>query len=150
MSDVASVDIDVRARIVQAARSLIGVKYVHQGRSRFGIDCAGVVVHAGAATGIPIEDHTVYPGGLNLNLMLEYLSKNAIKTMGKCVPAVSIPRGSIVLFLHPRIQLCHVGIKTEGASMVHSWKSTGKVTETPIDSRWHRVLESVWDFKGVS
>ena len=38
--------VDFRSRLVSAARSYLGTKFEHQGRTRNGIDCVGLIVNA--------------------------------------------------------------------------------------------------------
>ena len=44
----------------EAARAYIGVPFRHRGRSRAGLDCAGLVVAAYAALGVALPDFRLY------------------------------------------------------------------------------------------
>lgn len=46
--------------IVSAARQYLGVKFRHRGRSRIGLDCAGLVVRSYHDCGVDIHDTTLY------------------------------------------------------------------------------------------
>lgn len=45
-----------RAQIVEEARSYLGTKWLHQGRTRDGVDCAGLVACVGNALGLIAYD----------------------------------------------------------------------------------------------
>jgi len=45
---------------IECARSYVGCKWRHRGRSRFGIDCIGLVIKALQAGGIPFKDRVDY------------------------------------------------------------------------------------------
>ena len=48
------------AAAVAEARSYVGCKWRHRGRSRFGIDCVGLIVAATAAGGVQMRDRRDY------------------------------------------------------------------------------------------
>jgi hypothetical protein len=57
----------VKAQVVSAAREWIGVPFRHQGRTRDGVDCAGVVIKVAHALGLSSFDATGYrrlPAGI--------------------------------------------------------------------------------------
>ncbi len=47
-------------KLVEAARGYLGVKYRHRGRSRNGVDCAGLLVMAYRDCGIETSDFVLY------------------------------------------------------------------------------------------
>jgi cell wall-associated NlpC family hydrolase len=46
--------------VAEHARSLIGTPFRHQGRSRQGLDCVGLVIYSLRAVGFPINDQRGY------------------------------------------------------------------------------------------
>lgn len=49
-----------RNAFIAAARSMLGVRWRHQGRTVRGVDCGGLVAYAMKATGRPIADTPIY------------------------------------------------------------------------------------------
>jgi len=49
-----------RQEIINAARNYLGVRYKHQGRTRFGLDCLGLVVRVAHDLSLSNEDSTDY------------------------------------------------------------------------------------------
>lgn len=47
-------------QFLEAARSWIGVPWVHQGRTRSGIDCVGLIVKSAEECGISVSDRADY------------------------------------------------------------------------------------------
>ncbi len=48
------------SRLVDAARTFEGVRFLHRGRDRQGLDCAGLVWAAYAACGLELPDYRLY------------------------------------------------------------------------------------------
>lgn len=46
--------------LIQAARLYLGTRWRHRGRTRHGVDCAGLVVLSYADCGIELPDYTLY------------------------------------------------------------------------------------------
>jgi cell wall-associated NlpC family hydrolase len=49
-----------RTQLIEAARKYTGIRWRHQGRSRMGMDCVGLLVLAGQDVGLPIKDFKAY------------------------------------------------------------------------------------------
>ncbi len=91
---------------ITAARAYLGVPWQHQGRSRFGIDCVGLLVCVARDLGIQIEDMRAYerePGAHDLARMLR---RHCVS-----VPVAGMRPGDIVLMGRPST---HVGFLTQG------------------------------------
>lgn len=123
--------------IVGVATDWLGVPFAHQGRSRLGVDCIGLVVCVLREVGIPIIDDTTYPAvgfGDRLQRALE----------SQLTPSPLQP-GSVVLFNvygGPN----HCGIFT-GESVIHAYSISGKVVEHPWTTRWAMRYSSSWVIK---
>ena len=50
----------LRSDLVEAARKWLGTPFRHQGRNRFGADCAGVVIGSLSSINHPVEDLSGY------------------------------------------------------------------------------------------
>jgi cell wall-associated NlpC family hydrolase len=103
---------------VAACRSYIGTPFLHQGRSRKGLDCLGLVVCACADAGLIIPDPANYDRDPKANLLAHYFNKY-------CNPV--LPRdlrpGDMVLMKQANRPRPHVGIiadKYKPHSMLHA------------------------------
>lgn len=125
---------------VEIARTYLGTKWVHQGRSRNGLDCIGLVEVAFSDYSLP--DWTDYDrnpsGGL--------LEKRAREALGPPVPLASMRPNDIVLMAFPRV-VRHVGIVGDhpdgGLTLIHTYRSINRVCEHRIDDRWHGLIRYV-------
>ena len=114
--------------LIQTARSWLGVPYLHLGRSRRGVDCAGLVVMAFKELGIEIADRAVY-------------SRQPFRNELENHTALSFRRvetgepGDIFLMSFAGRPTSHVGIFT-GRTIIHSYLTVGRVVENDfIDGR---------------
>jgi cell wall-associated NlpC family hydrolase len=116
---------------VAAARSYVGVPWRHQGRSRLGIDCVGLLVCAARDCGLEVEDVTAYervPDGRSLIRLLRR----------HCAPAAfaDLAAGDIALMGRPAT---HVGILTGGYppfGLIHV-PTNGSCVEVRFDAAIH-------------
>lgn len=125
---------------IAAARELVGVRWVHKGRSPFGIDCLGLVVLAAAAAGRPLVDRLDYgrhpwQDGLDTEMRAQ---------IGE---AVETPEaGDIVTLRGPGQPAAgHVGVIAECQgylTLIHSYNadSNSVVVEHRLDETWRARL----------
>lgn len=123
--------------IVEAARSMLGTPFAHQGRAPgVGLDCIGLIVCSARACGIPVRDRTDYgrvPDGRTLVVELT-------AQMDPVEPEDALPGDILVFWVRPRSRHPqHVAIKTD-AGMVHTYESAGRVCEHAITPKWARRL----------
>lgn len=129
---------------VAAARAYLGVKWKHQGRSAFGIDCVGLLVAAYRDAGIIVEDVRNYertPDGEQLVCLLKkYCVMLSPKAPLQVADIIAIRHGSL-----PQ----HVAIVTQvhpsGAHIIHSSgneQEGGKVVEHRMDALWLKTHRS--------
>lgn len=118
--------------LIACARSWVGVKFQHQGRSRFGCDCMGGLAAQLAEVGSTVLlDHLpkAYPR-IPGSLLVDGLHK-------LCRP-VDLQPGAIVLIKFPLSRYpSHAGIYT-GQSMIHCNQMVGRVTEHAYADPWTR------------
>jgi len=135
-----------RSAIVAAARSAIGTRFLHQGRSlNTGVDCVGLCIYVIQACSIrTIYDIESYKRTPSASTLREYLDKNLAEIpLGEALP------GDIILMRLGGAKPRHVGIivsdSTDRAkgiepSMVHalSTPSVKRVIEQPLSkySAW--------------
>lgn len=120
-------------QIITEARSWLDVPFLHQGRSRRGVDCAGLVIVVGRAVGgfAPDWDFRNYQRQEHPRQMLRLMDENLHKREYGEREQV----GDIVV-MHPRGSTSwHMGIVC-GATVVHAWSQIGKVIESPLTHEW--------------
>lgn len=128
------------ARLINEARAWVGVPFRHQGRSRAGVDCAGLFVCVAGELGLPVPfDRTDYAwepdDALRQTLETHFQRENARAP------------GDILLMNMggtPR----HVALWT-GESIIHAYTPLGKVVEHRIDDRWARRIVAAYRHPGV-
>lgn len=118
---------DLRTRIASLARSYIGTPWRHQGRTRTGIDCAGLPIVVGKELGL----HE-YPDDVNYRRLstgqdlLAPLEEhcNRISNLAALLP------GDIVI-LRDRLYPQHMGLMSSETHIVHAMYGR-KVIEEPL------------------
>lgn len=130
----------------EIAKTLLGVKFEHMGRSVHGMDCVGVIVHVANTLGLTVRDSPHYgrePARNNNAFQLaEYLERN----FG---PPVKRPYGVndvVMMKLRPRFDPAHVGIIAPhryGLALIHAYGEVGKVVYHRVDETWHsRIIQA--------
>lgn len=119
-------------KFIQSARSLVGSKWVHAGRTpKDAVDCVGVLVLSCRMSGYRCEDllhYSKYPDGETLVAELR-AQLDEIKIENR-------QPGDILVITFSKSRVAqHVGVVTS-AGMVHSWQSFGKVVEHCLDDHW--------------
>lgn len=107
--------------LVEAARDWLGVVYRHQGRTRFGVDCAGLVVCAMRDLGIEIADKRAY-SRQPFNGELESTGLKHFRPVAQALP------GDVFLMSFAGNPVSHVAIYT-GENIIHSYSNIGCVIE---------------------
>lgn len=107
----------IRARIVESAKSYLGVPYVYGGQSREGMDCSGLVQKVYSEVGISILRgcHDQYDDS-------NHISRDLLRP------------GDLVFFSTTSSGPSHVGIYIGGDSFIHAESSDAGVTITKFDA----------------
>lgn len=118
-----------RLKFVEAARSFLGVKWKHMGRSRNGLDCVGLLIESAKLSGIKApESWPVYERTpTNADLLIPFDTYCRPKDLSQIVP------GDIVVTRDDSTVLpCHCGIIAEAwgdLRMIHASIRRRKVVE---------------------
>ncbi|QQP96486.1 C40 family peptidase [Lysobacter enzymogenes] len=127
----------------EAARGYLGSPFRHQGRSRSGLDCVGLVVLALADQGRAVADVTTYGRDPHHGLLEQHL----VETFGPAIARTDLHPGDIVAIEYSGATR-HVAIVGDypggGLSLIHTDQTVGRVTEHRLDSRWHRRITGAW------
>lgn len=122
--------------VVTAARLYLGCPYHHQGRSRYGIDCAGLVVAAYRELGIELQDLPAYGREPWRDGLRQTVELNFSLVDGPAEP------GDILL-LRVRREPQHLAIVTD-TGIIHAYASVGKVVETRLDKHWFDRIVGIY------
>lgn len=132
------------AEIMATARSWRGVPFRHQGRSRNGVDCAGVVRAVGLQHGEVIEDVNGYarqPDGSMRAACDRYLDPVPAPVLGG------------VLLMRFVSQPQHLAIVVDygegGLGIVHALEKSGQVVEHQLDRLWRSRIVQCYRFRGM-
>ena len=125
-------------QVIAQAREWLGVRFVHQGRSRHGCDCLG------------------FPSGvlgeLGCTVGLEYLPINyarapqgeVLATLSNVTREIPLQPAALVLIRWPKSEFpSHAGIFT-GENLIHSYQTVGKVVEHGYREPWIKLTASFW------
>jgi cell wall-associated NlpC family hydrolase len=130
-----------RQQIINAARAYLGCRYHHQGRTRAGIDCAGLLVCVAREVGISTEgDQMGYsrtPDGMSL--------KRALDDFGVRVDTFQ-PGDFLLMRFDSQPQ--HIAIVTD-VGIIHSYLSARRVVEHRLSDDWRARIVRAYAFPGV-
>jgi cell wall-associated NlpC family hydrolase len=129
---------------VDEARKMIGVSFVHQGRSINGIDCVGLVVLSARAIGIDTSADIINYSRLPHGVLLPILDE----CMTKVSDANEYDKWQVgdVLVMKFINEPTHVGIWT-GSTLIHTYSNLGKVVEHRLDDKWKRRVVAAYRLK---
>jgi cell wall-associated NlpC family hydrolase len=135
-------------RFLEIARSWIGVPFHHQGRSRAGIDCAGLPEAILREAGC-LPDH--YSQSANYGRRPSAELAAALNEW--CLPVDNLEPGVIITIRWPKTQdASHVAIYT-GKDLIHAYrpskKRAGGVVMHPFVTPWVERHVGTWKLPGV-
>jgi cell wall-associated NlpC family hydrolase len=135
--------VDLAEGMVTAARSFLGVRFRHRGRTNRGIDCAGLVILArNAALGTEDDFHD-YPRIPTETSVTEILLPYAEKIKR------SEARSGDVAQMQWNGRAIHLGILTGAGTVIHASAEADAVIERPISVRGNGRIAAIWRLKGV-
>lgn len=132
-----------RELTISYARSLVGAKWRHQGRTKWAVDCVGLVVLSLRSGGLTISDDLCYgrepwKDGLQLRLQARF---------GLPIPESEWGLGDIAVFKAPQKGPCHIGLlaRDDGGNftLIHA-HAQHDTTEHILDETWRRMLVEVY------
>lgn len=135
--------------VIKIARTYIGTKWVHQGRSKdFGVDCVGLLTCTFTEAGFDVIDEVGYarnPDGKKLKEMLD--KQKALKK----VPLNDLQSGDIALFKVRRLPQ-HVALMCNGKrgelNMIHAYNGGNrKVVEHNFAEFWKTRILAAYRIK---
>ncbi|MCA1807260.1 MAG: NlpC/P60 family protein [Actinobacteria bacterium] len=136
-----------RSQIVDEARAWLGTPFSHQGRSRSGVDCSGLVICVGKSLGL-LDGYvdSGYARQPDPDNMLEKLS-----IWGDKIHVKDALPGDVLWFRF--IQPMHLGILTDFSDgqlgLIHSYYEANGCVEHSLDNVWKKRVVSAFRFRGV-
>lgn len=131
-----------RQQVIETARSFLGCRWHHQGRSRAGIDCVGLVIKTGHALGLSdfdITDYSRQPDPVRMRALLgEHMDT---------IAAADAKPGDVLLMRFEK-EPQHVAIVTD-IGIIHAYAQVRRVTEHRLDSIWRARIVGAYQFKGL-
>lgn len=132
-----------RERVIEVARSYLGVKYLHQGRNRAGIDCAGLIVCMAHDLGIAYDEGTPnYARTPDGRALLRTLDQHALR-----LPIFLSGFGDILVLRFVEDPQ-HLAIKTN-LGIIHCYAAAEKVVEHRLADVWAKKILACYAFPGV-
>jgi cell wall-associated NlpC family hydrolase len=136
--------------IVAAARDYIGVPFVHQGRSRFGLDCLGLLVRVAHDCDLRLNGAPLWlrdEGGYGHYPDADYLRAQLEAVLQ---PAKTLFAGGVVLMRHD-CTARHLGVVGDyaaggGLSLIHAYAPAKAVVEHRLDDEWRARIVAKWRF----
>lgn len=123
-------------KLVDAARSYLNVKWRHRGRSRHGVDCAGLGVLAYRDCGIELPDYTLYGREPHNDGLIKYLTA----ALGDPLPTGSALKDGDIIVMRFVKEPHHVAIVadavyggTAALNIIHADGQTARVLEVRLD-----------------
>jgi cell wall-associated NlpC family hydrolase len=132
------------AAIVAEARAWLGVPWRHQGRSRSGIDCVGLVVRVAQALLLSDYDSAGYGRRAQGQGFVEHFRSN--------MDGVAIPEagpGDVLVFAD-RAYPCHCGFLTQRLGqphLLHAHALRRQVIEEPYAGEWPFKIKFAFRFR---
>lgn len=142
MTQAASIPVGAYALIkasdvVAEARKWDGVRWRHQGRSRSGIDCAGLVINVAKSLGLSGFDTCDYGPQASDESMLRLCREHLIE-----VGRNEMAPGDVIVMRFGTNR--HLGIAGDyrhgGLSIIHAFTPIRRVTESRYDENWLRQM----------
>ncbi len=138
--------IRTRLRIVDLARSLVGTRFKHQGRTKEGLDCVGVVIKVGSELGLLDYDVSDYQKRTSGHSFLHYMREAKLVSKNWKKRAV----GDILL-MHDQHFPCHLALLSCDLpqTIIHAHSSRRCVLEELYEP-WKNRFVGLYEFPGLS
>lgn len=135
-----------RDEVVAAARDWLGVPFLHQGRSRAGVDCAGLVICVARGLG-------ELPEGYDVNGYRRAPDGSMLRECdARLVPISGLEAGAVAMmrFSEEPQHLAFVApYRHGGFALIHALQKSGRVVEHRLDPTWRGRIVRLFRFPGV-
>lgn len=135
------------ADVAAMARSYLGVRFVHQGRSRAGLDCAGLVVRVAQDLGLSEFDWRGYGRLPDGDRMREVMQAQCVELKPDAAPSLGLV--ALMRFDAEPQHLAIVVDHPHGLGIVHALMQERKVAEHRLDAKWAQRIVALYELPGV-
>lgn len=145
-----------RAQIVAEARTWLGVPFAHQGRTRAGTDCGGLVGAVAVSVGVLpatwwADEFDPIHGGYARTPAHGALQRICEAFMTAIDPPAIQPGDVVLMAFATEPQ--HLGIVADyvhgGLSIIHALSSAGRVAEHRLAPEWRQRVMAAYSMPGV-
>ena len=133
----------MRQEIIRQARSWIGVRFRHQGRSRQGIDCVGLVYVVGKSLGLLSYDFRGYGRDTSIEVIAPHLQRAGMVQR----PLKTDAQLGDVILLEDRAMPIHLAIFSASGMAIQASAMHRKVIEGVYDGA--HAVKAVYSYPGV-
>lgn len=133
-----------RADIVRVARSWVGVPYRHQGRSRAGVDCVGLLMVVARELGLSDYEFGTYRRLPDPRVLLGELAAQLERV------AVADARAGDVWLMAWHADPQHLAIVADRGRIIHAYSQPRAVVEHIADAQWRERVRGAYAFPGVT
>ncbi len=144
-------DEELMQEIEDEARTWLGIKFVHQGRTRFGVDCLGLLIQVAKAKYLMPQDFNITSytrRAHGYDFLAEFVKRDELKRVDKS----ELQQGDLIIF-KDKLFPCHCGISTiryNVSHFIHSHALRKKVTEEKYDFEWKDKIVAIFRFKVIN
>lgn len=136
------------SRLVEAARSYLGTRFRHRGRSASFVDCAGLGWRIYHDCGVDLPDHRLYGPEPHKDGLLTHMTAALGEPVAVApVRATDLQLGDVVL-MRFEVAPHHVGIIADyvlgGFSLIDADGMLGKVTERRLSEKYLNRITHVF------
>lgn len=129
--------------VIEQARSWVGVPFLHQGRTRDGVDCVGLLVAVLRDLGHDPADSTRYPFRAKSEVLMQHLATECTEQ-----PVGAEQPGDVLVCSMRGEAPYHVALLSEQGTLIHALSIAGKVVEHQYDAAWQGRIRRVYRWKG--
>ncbi len=125
-------------KIIDAARGWLGTKWRHQGRSKIGIDCVGLVIKVAEELNYDVQmDRTDY---IRRSTGIDFVNHFKKHLVEKRI--IEVEAGDILVFRETAFPYhsAIVGQNTFGLTIIHAFAPRRKVVEEQYTDDWKRKV----------
>lgn len=139
-----------RDQILASARSFLGVRFAHQGRSAAeGLDCLGLLIATAEKAGCMVQG--MRPSALDQCAYGSQPDTDYLQTMlaTHLLPVTDGMQPADILLLHIEERPQHLALVSDYPSageygMIHAYAQTRRVVEHRLDEQWRAAIHSVY------
>jgi len=138
-------------QFIAGARSMVGVPWLHQGRSRSGVDCIGLITSSAESAGLDVAELINALGVADTRDYGRTPTEKLIATLERyCEKSATPVPGCMILIQFPSEKLPrHFGLYTDTGTMIHANGKLGRVVENGYRGLWVKWTHSYWLAQGV-